>query len=121
VGRDRDLVISGGFNIYPLEVERIIDACPGVTESAVIGLPHPDLGEATLAVVVPESAESTESRGFRDSVTTTSVRTHVSEHLAPYKRPREIVFRKSLPRNAMGKVQKNLLKDAFREVFQNRF
>ena len=100
VGRGKDLVISGGFNVYPKEVEDAIDALPGVTESAVIGLPHDDFGEAVTAVVVGDSTLSEDAiiGGVRD-------------HLARYKQPKRVLFADALPRNTMGKVQKNVLRD----------
>jgi malonyl-CoA/methylmalonyl-CoA synthetase len=104
VGRARDMVISGGLNVYPKEVELLIDELPGVLESAVIGLPHPDLGEAVAAVVVlrPGSTCSEDQlvAGLRG-------------RLAGFKLPRTVVFADQLPRNTMGKVQKNLLRQQF--------
>ena len=96
VGRDKDLVISGGYNVYPREVEEVIDAQPGVAESAVIGAPHPDLGEGVVAVVVPDGA-GPDMDALRDAVAAV---------LANYKRPRAWALADALPRNAMGKVQK---------------
>src|SRR6056297_482697 len=98
VGRDKDLVISGGFNVYPKEVEQIIDEMDGVVESAVIGAPHPDFGESVVAVLVPEAGavldlEAIEAAARRD--------------LAGFKRPRHVAVMDALPRNTMGKVQKN--------------
>lgn len=95
VGRDKDLVISGGYNVYPKEVEEAIDALPGVLESAVIGLPHPDLGEAVTAIVVPKS-------GTLDA---DQIRAALSD-LARFKQPRQVIVVDALPRNVMGKVQK---------------
>jgi malonyl-CoA/methylmalonyl-CoA synthetase len=95
VGRASDLIISGGLNVYPAEVEAAIDAAPGVVESAVIGLPHADLGEAVTAVVVAR-AELTEA----------DVLAALSERLARFKQPRRVIFVSALPRNAMGKVTK---------------
>jgi malonyl-CoA/methylmalonyl-CoA synthetase len=96
VGRQKDVIIAGGFNIYPAEVELALDALPGVLESAVVGVPHPDLGEAVVAVVVPRPgavvATATLAAGLAD--------------LARFKQPRAIVLADALPRNAMGKVQK---------------
>ncbi len=111
VGRARDLVISGGFNVYPKEVETEIDALEGVRESAVIGVPHPDFGEAVLAVVVP-AAEAAPSAGVIHSA--------LRGRLANFKQPKKIVFRQELPRNTMGKVQKNLLREEFADSFSNR-
>jgi malonyl-CoA/methylmalonyl-CoA synthetase len=106
VGRAKDLIIAGGLNIYPREIELAIDALPGVGESAVIGVPHPDLGEAVVAVVVradPALDEVTVLAGLTD--------------LARFKQPRRILFAGSLPRNAMGKVQKAALRAAYADLF----
>jgi len=101
VGRDKDLIISGGLNVYPKEVEEAINALPGVVESAVIGVPHPDFGEGVVAVIVPEG-----------TVTAIDIKNGLSETLAAFKQPKEIIFMDNLPRNSMGKVQKaNLRKE----------
>lgn len=108
VGRGKDLIISGGLNVYPKEVESEIDALPGVVESAVIGVPHPDFGEGVMAIVVlGEGAELSE----QDIIDALKVR------LANYKLPKRAFFADALPRNTMGKVQKNLLRDAYRDLF----
>jgi malonyl-CoA/methylmalonyl-CoA synthetase len=104
IGRGKDLIISGGLNIYPKEVESAIDALPGVTESAVIGVPHPDFGEAVVAVIV-------------GNVTCDTIQAALAENLANFKRPKAIEFLPDLPRNAMGKVQKSLLRDRFAALF----
>ncbi len=108
VGRSKDLIISGGFNIYPKEVELLIDEVDGVVESAVVGVPHPDLGEAVLAIVVtrPEAA-----------TTTKDVVAALQGKLARFKQPREVVMASELPRNAMGKVQKAELRKAYAALF----
>lgn len=105
VGRAKDLVITGGYNVYPKEVELAIDEIPGVLESAVIGVPHPDFGEAVTAVVVRtrEGAGLTEEAIIR----------HLKGRLAGYKVPKRVYFVEGLPRNAMGKVQKNVLRERF--------
>lgn len=103
VGRDKDLVISGGFNVYPKEVEDVIDSLPGVLESAVIGLPHPDFGEGVTAVVVREPGAAIDEKAVIGAL---------AEHLAKYKQPKRVLFVDELPRNTMGKVQKNLLRDS---------
>ena len=109
VGRDKDLVISGGFNVYPKEVEQVIDELEGVVESAVVGLPHPDLGEGVTAVVVPEAgAELTEGE----------VLGHLQGRLARYKQPKRVFFVDGLPRNTMGKVQKNQLRQQFQDTYR---
>ena len=104
-GRAKDLIISGGFNVYPKEVELVIDECPGVTESAVIGVPHPDFGEAVCAVVIGKTDEA-------------SVIARVRQKLAGFKIPKRIFFVDELPRNAMGKVQKNLLRQKYGASFE---
>lgn len=100
VGRAKDLIISGGYNIYPKEIEEVIDAVPGVIESAVIGVPHADFGEGVVAVIVGDSA-------LEPAVTAA-----VNSNLARFKHPRQFVFVGELPRNAMGKVQKAALRQA---------
>ncbi len=107
VGRGKDLIISGGYNVYPKEVEIQVDAVPGVLESAVVGVPHPDFGEGVVAVVVPEPDAQIDE---------TSVIEHLSERLARYKQPKRVFFVDALPRNAMGKVQKNLLRDEYKDA-----
>jgi malonyl-CoA/methylmalonyl-CoA synthetase len=108
VGRAKDLIISGGFNVYPKEIESQIDELPGVSESAVIGLPHPDFGEGVTAVVVPDgSGELTEQ----------SVVAALSEQLARFKQPKRVFIVDELPRNTMGKVQKNILRDTYKDTF----
>jgi len=104
VGRAKDLVITGGYNVYPKEVEAVIDALPGVLESAVIGLPHRDLGEAVAAVVVPRPGVALDEGEILAAVV---------DRLARFKRPRRVFLVSELPRNTMGKVQKNLLRDRF--------
>src|SRR6185295_17065675 len=100
VGRARDLIIAGGLNIYPKEVELALDAVPGVGESAVIGVPHPDLGEAAVAVVTRSDPALDEP----------AVLAAIAGTLARFKQPRRILFAEALPRNAMGKVQKAALR-----------
>ncbi|AYH43560.1 malonyl-CoA synthase [Azoarcus sp. DN11] len=104
IGRSKDLVITGGLNVYPKEIETVIDALPGVVESAVIGVPHPDFGEAVTAVVVRDRANGA-------ALTEGSVIAAVKAQLANFKVPKSVVFVDDLPRNAMGKVQKNVLRD----------
>jgi malonyl-CoA/methylmalonyl-CoA synthetase len=101
VGRAKDLVISGGYNVYPKEIELLIDAIPGVLESAVIGLPHPDFGEAVTAVVVPDGSTPVDEA---------SVRRALEGDLARFKQPKRVFVVDELPRNTMGKVQKNQLR-----------
>lgn len=104
VGRGKDLIITGGYNVYPKEIESEIDALPGVVESAVIGLPHHDFGEGVTAVVVPAAP---------DALSEADVLAALDGRLAKFKQPKRVVFVDELPRNTMGKVQKNLLRDRF--------
>ncbi len=106
VGRAKDMMISGGFNVYPREIEAAIDALPGVAESAVVGMPHPDFGEAGLAIITMNDGAP--------ALSGSAVRGALKDVLANYKVPKAIVFADSLPRNAMGKVQKNLLRAQYR-------
>jgi malonyl-CoA/methylmalonyl-CoA synthetase len=108
VGRSKDLIISGGFNVYPKEVEAYLDELPGVVESAVIGLPHPDFGEAVTAVVVSRTPD-----GFDDAAALASLKARI----ANYKVPKRLFVVDDLPRNAMGKVQKNVLRDRYKATF----
>lgn len=111
VGRGKDLVISGGLNVYPKEVESEIDAIPGVLESAVFGVAHKDLGEGvTAAVVLRPGAKVDEA----------AIIAALDGRLARFKQPRRVVILPELPRNAMSKVQKNLLRDRFRDLYQTR-
>ena len=102
VGRGKDLIISGGFNVYPAEVEAAVEALPGVAECAVIGVPHPDFGEGVVAVVVPKPGAALDERRMLAAL---------GSELAKYKLPKRIFVADSLPRNAMGKVQKNELRE----------
>ncbi len=106
VGRAKDLIISGGLNVYPKEVEDLIEDIEGVIESAVIGVPHPDFGEAVVAVVVADPS----------TVTADAVKQHLAGRLARFKQPKAVVLVDQLPRNAMGKVQKNALRDRYRDL-----
>jgi malonyl-CoA/methylmalonyl-CoA synthetase len=108
VGRAKDLIISGGLNVYPREIESVIDDLPGVVESAVIGLPHPDFGEAVTAVVVPAPGATLDEA---------AVIAAVRARLASFKVPKRVWFEDDLPRNAMGKVQKNALRARFEDAF----
>jgi malonyl-CoA/methylmalonyl-CoA synthetase len=103
-GRAKDLIISGGYNVYPKEVELVIDELPGVLESAVIGVPHPDFGEGVVAVVLGRADEA-------------AIIDQARARLAGYKTPKRVVFVDELPRNAMGKVQKNQLRARFEGLF----
>ncbi|OSP54867.1 malonyl-CoA synthase [Pseudoruegeria sp. SK021] len=104
VGRQKDLIISGGYNIYPKEIEVLLDAVPGVRESAVFGVPHADFGEATIGVVVPEAGCALDPAALLSEIT---------PHLARFKHPRRIEIVADLPRNTMGKVQKNVLRKTY--------
>jgi malonyl-CoA/methylmalonyl-CoA synthetase len=108
VGRAKDLIISGGLNVYPGEVEAAIDVLPGVFESAVVGLPHEDLGEAVAAIVV---------RAPGAVLDESSVQKALAKKLAKFKLPKRVIFADELPRNAMGKVQKNILRETFGDLF----
>jgi malonyl-CoA/methylmalonyl-CoA synthetase len=107
VGRAKDLIISGGYNVYPAEVETALDELPQVHESAVIAVPHRELGEAPVAVIVPREA------GFADAE---AIKAGLADSLARYKQPRAILFVEALPKNAMGKVQKALLREEYKGV-----
>jgi malonyl-CoA/methylmalonyl-CoA synthetase len=104
-GRAKDLIISGGYNVYPKEIELVLDELPGVAESAVVGVPHPDFGEGVVAMVIGRGDEA-------------ALIAECRRQLAPYKAPKRIVFVDELPRNAMGKVQKNLLRDRYTDLFK---
>jgi malonyl-CoA/methylmalonyl-CoA synthetase len=108
VGRGKDLVISGGFNVYPKEVEGEIDALPGVVESAVIGVAHPDFGEGVTAVVAKKADAA---------LTEADVIGALKDRLAAYKLPKRVLFVEDLPRNAMGKVQKALLRETYKNLY----
>jgi len=108
VGRGKDLIISGGYNIYPKEIEMLLDAQDGVFESAVIGAPHLDFGESVVAVLVPQPGVLLDMAAIEAAL---------KANLAPFKRPRRIEVLDDLPRNTMGKVQKNQLRERFRKAF----
>jgi malonyl-CoA/methylmalonyl-CoA synthetase len=103
-GRAKDLIISGGYNVYPKEIELVLDELPGVEESAVIGLAHPDFGEAVAAVIIGSGDEA-------------AIVSAARERLAAFKTPKRVFFVDELPRNAMGKVQKNVLREAYADAF----
>jgi malonyl-CoA/methylmalonyl-CoA synthetase len=108
VGREKDLVITGGFNVYPKEVESLIDDLNGVRESAVIGVPHRDFGEAVVAVVVPT----------RDGISKEAISGQLETKLAKFKQPKQIILVDALPRNTMGKVQKKALRETYARLFE---
>ncbi|CDX13187.1 AMP-dependent synthetase and ligase [Mesorhizobium plurifarium] len=111
VGRGKDLIISGGYNVYPKEIESEIDVLDGVAESAVIGVAHPDFGEGVTAVVVrkPESA-----------ISAADIAAAIAERLAKYKHPKQVIFVDELPRNTMGKVQKNVLRETYKDMYAGK-
>jgi malonyl-CoA/methylmalonyl-CoA synthetase len=109
VGRAKDLVISGGYNVYPREVEAELDTLPGVLESAVFGVPHPDFGEGVTAAVVPRSGAAVSEEEIIGAART---------RLAAYKVPKRVILLEELPRNALGKVQKNALRAAYAKLYR---
>jgi malonyl-CoA/methylmalonyl-CoA synthetase len=108
VGRDKDLIISGGFNVYPKEIELVLDDLDGVLESAVVAAPHPDFGEGVVAILVTED---------KRTIDLDAARQQVAEQLARFKQPKSYMIVSELPRNTMGKVQKNLLREQVRDTF----
>ena len=111
LGRGKDLVISGGFNVYPKEVESEIDALPGVIESAVIGVPHTDFGEGVTAVVVKDKKAPLDEQAVMKAL---------DGRLAKFKMPKKVIFVDDLPRNTMGKVQKNVLRDTYAKLYAGK-
>jgi malonyl-CoA/methylmalonyl-CoA synthetase len=109
VGRGKDLVITGGFNVYPKEIETEIDGMPGVIESAVIGIPHPDFGEGVTAVVVRQKGAAIDEASIADEL---------ASKLAKFKLPKKIIFVDDLPRNTMGKVQKNVMRETYKDLYR---
>jgi malonyl-CoA/methylmalonyl-CoA synthetase len=110
VGRAKDLIISGGFNVYPKEIETEINALPGVGESAVLGVPHPDFGEGVIAVVTPSPSADLQSEEQMIAA--------LGERLAKFKLPKRVFVLPELPRNAMGKVQKADLRARYGNLFK---
>ena len=108
LGRGKDLVISGGFNVYPKEIESEIDAMPGVIESAVIGVPHADFGEGVTAVVVSDK---------KTALDEAAVIKALDGQIAKFKMPKRVIFVDDLPRNTMGKVQKNVLRETYKDIY----
>lgn len=111
LGRGKDLVISGGFNVYPKEIESEIDAMPGVVESAVIGVPHADFGEGVTAVLVRQPGASIDEA---------AVLKGLEGRLAKFKMPKRVFVVGELPRNTMGKVQKNVLRDTYKDIYAKK-
>lgn len=116
VGRDKDLIISGGYNVYPKEIEGVLDDHPAVLESAVVGVPHPDFGETVLAAVVLGEGQGQEDPGRQEQILG-ELEEFVGERLARFKQPRAYRFVQALPRNVMGKVQKAELRRRYAETF----
>ncbi|MDH1071746.1 malonate--CoA ligase [Pseudomonas nitroreducens] len=108
VGRNKDMIISGGFNVYPKELEEILDTLPGVVESAVIGVPHPDFGEGVTAVLVATQGQAPSEA---------QVLAALDGKLARFKQPKRVMVVDALPRNVMGKVQKNVLREQFKALY----
>ncbi|HVK95198.1 MAG TPA: malonyl-CoA synthase, partial [Noviherbaspirillum sp.] len=106
VGRSKDLIISGGYNVYPKEIESFIDEMGGVAESAVVGVTHPEFGEAVTAVLVLQPGAS---------LAEADVINALKARIANFKVPKRVFFVSELPRNTMGKVQKNLLRERFKD------
>ncbi|MDA9545968.1 malonyl-CoA synthase [Bradyrhizobium sp. CCBAU 45321] len=111
LGRGKDLVISGGFNVYPKEIESEIDAMPGVVESAVIGVPHADFGEGVTAVLVRQPGASIDEA---------AVLKGLDGRLAKFKMPKRVFVVDELPRNTMGKVQKNILRETYKDIYAKK-
>jgi malonyl-CoA/methylmalonyl-CoA synthetase len=109
VGRNKDLIISGGYNIYPKEIELLLDDQEGVLESAVIGVPHADFGESVVGVLVAMPGEALDLEG---------IKANIGKSLARFKQPQKLVVLPELPRNTMGKVQKKALREQYKTVFQ---
>jgi len=108
VGRKKDMIISGGLNVYPIEIELVINEMPGVDEAAVIGVPHPEFGEAVVAVVVlKDKGQGQESELIAQ----------LKSRVANFKVPKRVFYLDDLPRNTMGKVQKSLLRERYQDLF----
>ena len=108
VGRSKDLIICGGYNVYPAEIEDVLNSLPGVAESAVVGVPHADFGEVVVAVVVAQAGSALDAAAMV---------AHLKSRIANFKVPKQVFVVDELPRNAMGKVQKNLLRDQHKDLF----
>ena len=108
VGRDKDLIISGGYNIYPKEIEQALDEQPGVLESAVIGVPHPDFGETVIGIIIAEPGKTPKLDHIMEAI---------KSSLARFKHPQKLIVMEELPRNTMGKVQKNRLRELYQSMF----
>ena len=108
VGRNKDLIISGGYNIYPKEIELLLDEAEGVLESAVIGVPHLDFGESPVGILVAKAGAVLD---------TDAILKGLNDSLARFKQPKALVVVPELPRNTMGKVQKNILRETYKAMF----
>lgn len=115
VGRSKDLIISGGFNVYPKEIESVIDDLDSVIESAVIGVPHADFGEVVVAVVVLANKGAAIDHSLDKQI----IKDHAQKTLARFKLPKKVFFAEELPRNRMGKVQKAMLREQFAQTFKS--
>ena len=111
VGRNKDLIISGGYNIYPKEIELLLDIQEGVLESAVVGVPHPDFGETVIGVLVADTGAEPDLEAIKQTIATS---------LARFKQPQKLILLQELPRNAMGKVQKKALREQFSDLFATK-
>ena len=109
VGRLKDLIISGGFNVYPKEIEDVINNIEGIQENAVIGVPHKDLGESVLSIIIKDECIQINSKKISEILT---------KKLAKYKCPKGYIFVKSFPRNSLGKILKNKLREEYKNYFK---
>tara|TARA_B100001121_G_C18632345_1_gene594983 strand:+ start:96 stop:950 length:855 start_codon:yes stop_codon:yes gene_type:complete len=109
VGRDKDLIISGGLNVYPKEIEEIINDIDGIEETAIVGVPHSDFGEAVIAII----------KRTKNNVDENFIFDYLQNKLAKFKKPKKIIFVHELPRNTMGKVQKANLREKYKSIFKN--
>ncbi len=109
IGRNKDLIISGGYNVYPKEIELFLDGQPGVLESAVVGVPHPDFGETVLGILIPQPDSQPDLEAIME---------RAKSALARFKHPRKLVLMRELPRNTMGKVQKNILREQYKGAYE---
>jgi len=109
VGRGKDLIITGGLNVYPREIESLLDDLPGVEESAVVGLPHDDFGEGVTAFLVPKNGAQ---------LTEAAVLASLCDRLARFKLPKRVIVLDQLPRNTMGKVQKSALRQEYASLYR---
>ena len=111
IGRNKDLIISGGYNVYPKEIELLLDAQKGVLESTVVGVPHPDFGETVIGILVADTDAKLDLEAVRKKLTAS---------LARFKHPQKLIILSELPRNTMGKVQKKALREKFAYLFESK-